>query len=142
MLSTLALAVAVPSAGAGVGWCRADPVLVIDGQLADVFVSARFDDLTKVKGPTEIVVSTPVGVDIRLAVATVGFGHGEKVRFEESESLKVTADGIELRIKVRVPAGSDDMPILVEFAPQVVGLLQPTASEGTANEWISLRSLL
>lgn len=138
--SILALALAVPGAGAGPGWCRTDPVVLINGRVADIFVSARFDDLTKVTGPTEIVISTPVGVDAELAIATLGFGHGEKVRFEESESLKVTQGRIEVRIKVRVPARSDAMPIRVEFAPHVVGVLEPTQSEGNANEWISLRS--
>ena len=136
------LALAVPSAGAGVRWCRTDPVVAIDGQLADIFVSAQFDDLPKVNGPTEIVISTPVGVGAKLAVATPGFGYGEEVSFAESESLKVTSEGIELRIKVRVPARDDAMPIRVEFAPRVVGVLQPDEAEGKANEWIALRSLL
>ncbi len=138
----LGLGLLGPSASAGVGWCRTDPVVVIDGHLADIFVSARFDDLSKVNGPTDIVVSTPVGVDAELAIATAGFGYGEKVRFVQSESLKVTSEGIELRIKVRVPALDDAMPIRVEFAPRVVGVLQPAEAEGHANEWISLRSLL
>ena len=140
--SILALALTVSSADANYRWCRTDPVVVIDGRLADIFVSARFDDLEKVKGPTEIVVSTPVGVDAALAIATAGFGYGEKVRFAESESLEVTPEGIELRIKVRVPARDDAMPIRVEFAPHVVGVLQPVEAKGHANEWISLRSLL
>ena len=95
-----------------------------------------------VTGPTEIVVSTPVGVDVALAVAGPGFGHGEEVSFAESNSLELTAEGIEVRIKVRVPAHSDAMPIRVEFAPGVVGVLQPAATEGHANEWISLRTRL
>ena len=138
----LALSLLGPSASAGVGWCRTDPVVVIDGRLADIFVSARFDDLSKVNGPTEIVISTPVGVDAELAIATTGFGYGEKVRFVQSESLQVTSQGIEVRIKVRVPARIDAMPIRVEVAPRVVGVLQPDEAEGNANEWISVRSLL
>ena len=141
-LSILVFALAVPSASAGIGYCKFDPVVVIDGQPADIFVGVLFDDLPKVNGPTEIVVSTPVGVDVKLAVATAGFGHGEIVRFAESASLQVTSQGIEVRIKVRVPASSDAVPILVEFAPRVVGILHPTKAEGNANDWISLRSLL
>jgi hypothetical protein len=140
--SILALALTVSSADANYRWCRTDPVVLIDGQLADIFVSAQFDDLKKVNGPTEIEVSTPVGVDPELAIATAGFGYGEKVRFAESESLKVTPEGIELRIKVRVPARDDAMPIRVEFAPHIVGVLRPAEAQGHANEWISLRTLL
>ncbi|CAA9562144.1 MAG: hypothetical protein AVDCRST_MAG87-1664 [uncultured Thermomicrobiales bacterium] len=140
--SVLTLVLAVPGTSAGVGWCRDDPVVVIDGQIADIFISAKFEDLAKVNGPTQIVVSIPVGVDVALAVAGPGFGHGEHISFAESESLKVTSEGIDVRIKVRVPARSDAMPIRVEFAPHVVGVLQPAADEGTANDWISLRTLL
>jgi hypothetical protein len=140
--SILTLVLAVPGTSAGVGWCRDDPVVVIDGQIADIFVSAQFEDVPEVTGATEIVVSTPVGVDVALAVAGPGFGHGEHVSFTESRSLKVTAEGIEVRIKVWVPARSDTMPIRVEFASHVVGVLQPAATEGNANEWITLRSRL
>ena len=140
--AVLALALTVPGAAAGVGWCRTDPVVVIDGRLADIFVSAQFVDLLNVTGPTEIVISTPVEVDVTLAIATLGFGYGEVVSFEESRSLKVTSDGIDVRIKVRVPALSDAMPVRVEFAAHVVGILQPVAVEGHANEWVSLRTHL
>ena len=142
MISMLAFALTVPSASAGIGYCKVDPVVVIDGRLADIFVGVPFQDLLKVTGPTEVVVTTPVGVDGDLAIATAGFGYGEIVHFEESHSLNVTSEGIEVRIKVRVPASSDAMPVLVEFAPRVVGILNPTVAEGNANEWISLRSHL
>jgi hypothetical protein len=142
LVSLLTLALAVPGTSAGVGWCRDDPLVVIDGKVANIFVSAKFRDLPKVTGPTEFVVTTPVGVAGALAVEGPGFGYGEDVRFAESRSLKVTPEGIEVWIKVRVPARSDTMPIRVEFAPQVVGVLQPTIAHGKANEWISLRALL
>ncbi len=141
-LSILALALAAPSVSAGIGYCKADPVVAVDSQLADIFIGVLFDDLGKVNGPTEIVVSTPVGVDAQLAIATAGFGYGEIVSFAESPSLQVTLEGIEVRIKVRVPASTDAMPVLVEFAPDVVGVLQPSKAEGNANHWISLRAIL
>lgn len=142
LLSMLTLVLAVPGASAGVGWCRDDPLVVVDGQIANIYVSAHFEDLSKVTGATEVIVSTPVGVDLALAVAGPGFGYGEHVSFVESRSLKVTPEGIEVWIKVRVPAHSDAMPIRVEFAPKVVGILKPTAAHGKANEWISFRALL
>ena len=142
LVSILTFALAVPGTSAGVGWCRDDPVVVVDGQIANLYVSAQFEDLPEVTGPTEIVISTPVGVDLALAVEGPGFGYGEHVSFVESKSLQVTSKGIEVRIKVRVPARSDAMPIRVEFAPQVVGTLQPATTEGTANEWVALRTLL
>ena len=141
-VAILALGFIDPSASAGVGWCRTDPVVVVDGRVADIFVSARFDDLSKINGPTEIVVSTPVGIDAELVIATAGFGYGEKVRFVQSESLQVTSQGIEVRVKVRVPARVDAVPVRVELAARVVGVLQPDEAEGNANNWIPLRSPL
>lgn len=139
VLVCLVLALTAQSAAAGVKWCRSDPVLLIDGNLADVFVSIPLDDLLTVTGPTKFVITKPVGVSATLLVAGVGFGYGEEVWFEDSPSLKVTSKGIQLRIRVRVPA-RDAIPVLVEFAPRVVGILAPDSAEGTANEWIPLRS--
>ena len=121
-------------------WCRSDPVIVIDGVLVDIFVSAPPDALLKVTGPTEVVVTLPRGVDVQLVVTDLGFGHGERVYFEESGKLKATDDGIDVRVNVYVPSRDDDMPVLVEFAPRIVGLLAPTSAEGTANQWITLEA--
>ena len=128
---------AAPSATAGVAWCRTDPVVVIDDQVADIFVSVRFDELKRVNGPTEIVITTPVDVDITLATPGVGFGYGENVTFEESPALEKTDKGIDLRIEVYVPA-QDDIRVLVQFAPRVVGILNPRNARGEANDWIRL----
>ena len=128
---------AAPSATAGVAWCRTDPVVVIDDQVADIFVSVRFDELTRVNGRTEIVITTPVDVDITLATPSAGFGHGENVTFKKSSALEKTDKGIDLRIEVHVPA-QDDIRVRVQFAPRVVGILNPRNARGEANEWIKL----
>ena len=144
-LTILAHALAVESIGAAsVGWCRSDPVVVIDGALADVFVSIPLNTLQRVSGATEIVITTPPGVRSVLLASGVGFGYGEVVRFAESRSLRRTPQGIELEVAVYVPTSKHDdkVPVLVEFAPRVVGILAPTSAQGTANQWISLRALL
>lgn len=141
-LSVLALALTAPGVGAGVGWCPEDPVVAIDGEIGDIIYSVMFDDLPKVNGPTRIVVITPVGVAVKLAIAGAGYGYGEHVSFAESKSLKVTSQGIEVWIKVHVPASVDELPVRVEFAPHVVGVLEPATVEGTTNDWVSLRTLL
>ena len=143
-LAILAVLMALSSsaASASVGWCRTDPVIMVDGVIADVFVSAPLDALLKVTGPNHIVITTPAKVDAVLSVSTLGFGRGEIVEFEQSRRLKATDDGIELRIQVFVPATDDQMPVLVEFAPRLLGILAPVASEGTANDWISFRVVL
>ena len=139
-LLALSLVLAVPGVGAGRGWCRSDPVVLIDGEVADVFVLAPLDAPLKVTGPTEIVITTPVGVEADLVLAGPGFGQGEEVRFAESRRLRRTATGIEVEVKVYVPATDDAMPVLVEFAPRIVGILWPASAEGTANAWVTLRT--
>ena len=102
--TVLALLVLVMPAQAGMGWCKNDPVVLIDGQLADIFVSAPLDAPLKVTGPTEIVVTLPVGVDASIVLTDLGFGQGERITFGASRALRVTSEGIQVRIAVHVPA--------------------------------------
>ena len=142
-LVLLALVVAgQSSASASVRWCRSDPLVVIDGHLVDVFVSIPTDDLSKVTGATQIVVIAPPDVAVALASPGVGFGYGEDVSFETSPSLDVTTQGMEIRARVLVPASDDAVPVLVELAPRIVGIVSPTAVEGLANAWVSQRATI
>ena len=138
-LMTVLMIVSASTANAGVGWCRSDPVIMVNGVVSDIFVSAPVDALLVVTGPTQIVVTTPPEVYAALIVSTLGFGRGEIVQFEQSKSLKVRDEGIELRIQVFVPAIDDQLPVLVEFSPRLTDILSPVTSEGTANDWISFR---
>ena len=141
-LVALVLVLAAPGAAAGRGWCRTDPVVSIDGELADVFVEAPLEAPLKVTGPTEIVITVPVGVRAELVLAGPGFGKGEKVSFDESRKLRKTEKGIEVKVAVYVPATDDAMPVRVLFAPHVVGILWPASAEGTANDWVVLTTNL
>ena len=119
------------------GWCRSDPFILIEGVVVDIFCTAPVTAPLYVTGPTEIVVSVPVGVSPALVVAGVGFGRGELVRFEELQRLKQSAEGLQVEVEVYVPASSE-FPIGVEFARNLVGILDPVRAEGITNEWINL----
>jgi hypothetical protein len=119
------------------GWCRSDPFIVIEGVVVDIFCTAPLDAPLYVTGPTEIVVSVPVGVSAALVVAGVGFGRGEVVHFKEANRLKKSAEGLQVEVEVYVPASSE-FPIGVEFARNLVGILDPVLAEGITNEWINL----
>jgi hypothetical protein len=136
LLAILFLTLNVGGMSASVGWCRSDPVLQINNALADVFVSIPIEDVTKVTGPTQFVITTPVGIDEAVLLTSPGFGYGETVTFKESRALKVTTSGIQLRIAVYLPATDNTVPVLVEFAPRVIGILAPTSVTGTTNQWI------
>ena len=58
----------------------------------------------------------------------------------QSPRLWVTQDWIQVSIKAFVPANDDEMPVDVEFAPRVVGLLAPDRAQGLANDWIVLKN--
>src|SRR5262249_41894849 len=105
--------------------------------VVDIFCTAPETAPLCVTGPTEIVVSVPVGVSASLVLAVVGFGRGEVVNFEEANRLKQSADGVELEVAVYVPANRE-LPIGVEFARNLVGILDPTTADGVTNEWIPL----
>jgi hypothetical protein len=141
-LAMLAFALAPHGTSASVGWCRSDPVVKIHNDLADIFVAAPPDAPLKVTGSTEIVVTIPQKVPAAAIVAGRGFGRGENLRIVHSSDLQVTETGIELRIDVLVPATDDAMPVRVEFAPRIVGLLDPAYAEGVANTWVSLSTEL
>lgn len=143
LLSLSMVAAPATPAAAGFGWCRSDPIVLIDGHIADIFLTAPLTAPLKVTGPNQFVITTPEGVDAHLILALIGFGRGEVVRFETSPELQRQANGqIEIEIAAYVPARDSSMPVGLEFAPNIVGLLWPERVEGTANSWLVLRTLL
>ncbi len=136
------VAAMVPTpASASRGWCRMDPLIRIDDDLADILAAAPPEILLANNGPVEFVITVPNGVDTRLIVKTVGFGRGEKVSFATSRRLNQTRAGMQVKIAMRVPARME-LPVRVEFAPRIVGLLKPESVEGTTNRWVTLKTTL
>jgi hypothetical protein len=142
ILTILVLMVSAAPVSAGFGWCRSDPVVLIDGHIVDIWVTAPLLAPLMVTGPNTIVITTPPEVDSQLVLKTLGFGKGEVVRFETSPRLKVSEQGMEVEVAVYVPATDSSMPVGVEFAPDLVGILMPARAEGTANSWVVLDTVL
>jgi hypothetical protein len=126
-----------PQAAAGRGWCRSDPVVLLDGVPADIFSSAPLTALLEVTGPTQIIVTAPQGVAAQLLIAGVGFGRGERVTFAHSPHLQRTATGIEVTVAVFVPARAD-FAVTIDFSPRLIDVLTPMSAAGQANDWIRL----
>jgi hypothetical protein len=122
-------------------WCRTDPIVIIDGAIVDIFVSAPLGDLVKailtVTGPNKIVVTVPQGVKAWLLLSDLGFGRGNTVTFAQSPDLQRTADGVQVKVEVFVPA-KGSFPVRVDFAPRILGILAPESAEGVTNSWFSL----
>jgi hypothetical protein len=141
-LVTLAFVVMAPGTSAARAWCRTDPIVVIDGTLADVFVSGPLLAPLKVTGPTKMIVTVPEGVKAHMILHDLGFLRGYDSKFQYSSELQKTDKGTEIRVEVYVPARDSRMPIKVEFSPRLLGILAPEGVEGTANQWITLETVL
>ncbi len=101
------------SAGAIIEWCFRDPVVDIGGKTMSVYVSAPVEILETVTGPTVVEIIVPTGVPKTLISTDDGFGLGWDVRFAESDKLRVTDRGIEVRVRTYVPA-STSLPVITE----------------------------
>ena len=148
-LVALAVVATAPAASAARAWCRTDPIVVIDGTFADVFVSGPLLAPLTVTGPTQLIITVPEGVKTQMILTDLGFLHGYDYEFRQSSDLKKTRRGVEVRVEVYVPASDDSMPVKVEFSPRLLGLLgvlglnpATVSAEGTANEWITLNAFL
>lgn len=137
--ATAALAHTATPAAAGRGWCRSDPLILIDGELADIFCTAPLSMLLQATGPTKIVVTVPKGVKTHLVLGGIGFGRGEKTTFKKSKRLKKKGGKIDVEIKAMMPA-KNDLPVGLEFAPRLLGILNPDTAEGVANSWVTLKT--
>jgi hypothetical protein len=144
-LSIFAALIAAAPVGAGISWCRADPVFSLDGKVGHVYLSTH-DGLQHLNNSSlDVVIAHPHKVATKLIAIDGGFGQGMSVNFREtkkdSTDLVKTPAGYEIEVWTYVPARDSSMPILVEFAPGDGNVV--TASViGTANQWIVLRTIL
>lgn len=101
-------------AAAGITWCRADPVLTINGRTYHIYVSGPQEILAASTGPIRLKVTVGGNVRVRLSDPDEGFGDGWSFSLSVTSGLK-TLPGpyYELKASVYVPA-SGDYPIRVE----------------------------
>ena len=139
VLVAVLLALVGAPAGASIRICRADPVVLIDGQIADILLSSYAGMKDAASGPAKVVVTVPSGVRAELVATDLGFGgHGYEVRFAHSDRLRVTEHRLEVRVEVYAPASDGSLPVWVEFTPRGVGNLSAGSAEGRANDWVTL----
>jgi hypothetical protein len=122
-----------------------DPVIMVDGQRADVFVGSSLDMLLKATGPIQIVVTVPTGSRAKVVLTDLGFGRGYSFVFKQSSTLKRTSTHTQIKIAVYAPASSSTLPVSVNFAPRSLGsgltdILFGKTSSGYSNSWVSLRT--
>ena len=127
-------------AAAGRGWCRVDPVVRINGRIADIRLSSDRRLLETALGPAEIVVRLPVGMASELLAVDRGFGgHGYIVTFVPDVALPSSNGRFSVGVDVYVPSSDGSLPLVVNFAPRSSGL-EADRAQGLVNTyWISLQ---
>ena len=124
------LAVFAPDATASIHWCRVDPAVSINGQTVNIFIASTEEIFQQATGPTDVVVSVPVGVSAELLWTDAGFGYGETVTILESSRLRVTSSGVQIMVSAYVPA-TGSLPVLVEIVPANAGVVTASAQGAT-----------
>jgi hypothetical protein len=133
----------IESATAGRAWCRFDPVVMIDGQVADMFVGSTLTMLLNSTGPIKMKITIPNESKGLVVLMDLGFGRGYDIEFIKSGDLTKSRRETEVMIDVYAPARDSSLPVSVTFAPRSLGssltdILFGTSAEGNANEWIRL----
>ena len=132
----------MPASAARV-WCRTDPQLLVDGLVANLYVSGLVDTTYDTAGPIRIDVRVPLGVETAVLATDAGFGYGYDLRFVEDKGLKAAPKEVQVVAEVYVPAtaAGKGQPIRVEWVPDGT-VLVAASKEGTTNQWISASTKL
>jgi hypothetical protein len=147
LLAALVLSMAVGNthADAARGWCMVDPVIMVDGQLADVFVSSDPAMLLRASGPIEMVISIPTGSRGVVILTDLGFLKGYKISFKQSSALVKTRTHTPVIVSVYAPNRGDQLPVKVTFAPRtlssgLLAILFGKSVSGLSNSWVTLKT--
>ncbi len=122
------------------GWCRADPVVRVDGQTAHVYVSAgvrtRREARALSTGPIRVVLRVPAGAEAEHVASDDGFGFGYAASVEEDGKLAAGA----VEVAVWVPMRDGAVRVRAGFVARGRGPHGAAAAEGTANAWLTVRA--
>lgn len=101
LVSLLVVLVVAGPVNAGM-WCKADPVISLNGAVVDISVAIPLEYVLLVNGPVVYEVRTPKSVDRQVVFNDLGFGHGSEIVFTDGSGV-VTDDQIPMRVRVHVP---------------------------------------
>jgi hypothetical protein len=128
-------------ASAGRSWCRVDPSFWVDGLIGNVYVSSDVDKTYDTTGPIQLKFTVPEGTDVQLLTSDDGFGQGYEVVHEWTDKLNNDDKKIEIEVEVFVPAGTDKLPVRVEFVPDGTVEVEDH-KDGTTNKKIKVKTQL
>jgi len=142
----LTLLVIVPlampaTADAARGWCRRDPVVVLQGTRLHLLVAIPEEDEGRVTGPVAVDFLVRAGVARRFVEADAGFnGHGYAVAFNTPYRPRAEPPtAFRVRVHVRVPiAGRQKVPIRLEAIPDGGAAVEVEGENAAAGLGVSL----
>ena len=107
-LGLLALLLFAMPVGAGVSWCRADPIVRLGDDVYQIIVSVPEHNVKQIDDQLLFEVYSPKSVAQELLYLDAGFnGHGERVDFKRHSKQQHT-------INLDVKHNDDKFPVLVE----------------------------
>ena len=135
LLGLLTLVVTAAPVGAGVGWCRADPIVTINGVPLQIWVSIPDIYEPYVNGPIKVRIAVPEDVtDLQVVHLDAGFnGHGETVIWA-TNGRSPRADG-SIPVKVRIKVPFNKRALRADFGPQVEVPVQAEVVVNGTSEW-------
>lgn len=127
-MSLLALILLSAPALAGVSWCRADPIVLLDGVKYQIIVSVPEQNVQQIDDALLFKFTTRSGSTNEVLFLDAGFnGHGEEVEFESHRSVVA-------RMYLDVKHNGDKFPVVVDIYKN--GQLAKTV-EGTSDTVIT-----
>ncbi len=140
----LSISISSPQADAARGWCKVDPVIMVDGQLADVFVGSTPEMLLQATGPIKMEIMIPKGSKGAVILMDLGFLRGYDIKFIQSAELKKTKTHTQIQVRVYAPSKTT-LPVTVTFAPRTLNssltdILFGSSVDGSSNSWVTLRT--
>ena len=130
----LALLFLALPANAGQIWCKADPIVRLNGTEVQIWVAIPEDYQGHVNGPIAVEVATHASVDREVTFTDAGFnGFGETVRFTDLKgTIKDTV--FPVLVRVRVPIDRTGLgrkvtvPVRVEVIPDNASAITVTGT--------------
>jgi hypothetical protein len=132
------LAPAPRSAEAGLSWCGADPVIIINGRVLDVQAFVPTDQLSNVDGPVVYTVHVPKNARVTANVR-VDLLFAQKVRFVKDQPAWDGRRTLAVPIEVEVHAKQGSFDVKV----QTLNLsLKPVRYMGTTDEPLRFKAAM
>lgn len=102
---------------AGVTWCRADPIVKLNGEEVQIWVAVPQEYASRVTGPIDVTITVPGTVSAKVLFLDAGFnGYGETVTFVRSGST-LPGGIIPMTVVARIPMNGtlEAVPVQMEI---------------------------